>query len=68
VAEPLVSGQAAVYVLLALMVGPLVLLGVLSASNFWRARRARRELENDFLLRIAMDDAQRLGMLPEDIK
>lgn len=63
--EPLVSSQVCVYVLLALMAGPLVLLAWLSGLNFWRAWRRRRELENDFLLRVGMQDAWRRGLITD---
>lgn len=56
------------YALLAgAFVGASMLLAIAPfAYREWRQKRQERELENEFLLRVGMDDANRLRMLPDD--
>lgn len=46
--------------------GGLIVWGLLRAWRWWRGRREREELANEFLLRAAMQDAERLKMLSRD--
>lgn len=55
-------------ILLVLGVAGLIVWGFRRLIGAWRARRNRRELENEFLLRVAMDDARRHRMIPEDLQ
>ncbi len=52
--------------LLAAMAGSLLGLLAIAAVEYIRAWISRRDLANEFLLRVAMDDAKRLGYLSEE--
>lgn len=53
---------------LAVVFGLLALFLTACAQILWMQRRANRELENEFLLRVGMDAAKRYRLLPLDYK